>query len=115
MSTIIENYTADVFVGIAPTIITSTTATEKKFIGNLTLTNTGTTSELVYMWLLPTTTTPSTSAPGGNWFDRLTIPGGASATVYKLLGHVIGQSMSLKMQTTTASTVRATMSGTTET
>ena len=114
MATTLENFASEGFLTTSAADIFSTNASEKKFIGNITLTNTGTTSQQVYLWRLLTATTATTTEPGGNFFSKFTIPAGKTVRVDKLVGHVLGPSMSIKGQAATASTVSYNASGTTE-
>lgn len=114
MATTLESFSEEKFLSTTPTTVFSTTASQKKYIGKVTLTNTGTSSEEVIIWRLNDTTTPTTTSPGGNWFKKFTLPAGATLDIAPLSGHVLDRSMKIAAQTDTANTVLLDASGTTE-
>lgn len=92
----------------------STSATEKKFIGNVTLTNTSTANVQVTIWKLPTATAGTTGS-SGNWIFRKTIAAGETHKVQVLSGKVLEVSEKLSALAATTLVVNFDASGTTET
>ena len=114
MATSLTNFASEGQLSASPSNMFSTNTSEKKFIGNLTLTNTSASNVEVYLWRIATTTTATTGS-GGNWIERITIPAGRTVRSSKLVGHVLGSSMRIQGQADTASVINYDASGTTET
>lgn len=92
----------------------STTATEKKFVGNITLTNTSADNVQVTIWHLGSSTV-GTTGTGGNWIFRKTIAAGEDFKVQTLSGKVCDFSEKFSALASVASVVNFDASGTTET
>lgn len=114
MATTLENFKSETQLSTAEVSLVSTTGTEKKFIGNLTLTNTSTDNVEVTLWRLAVSAT-GTEGAGANWFYNETIPANKTVRVAVAVGHVLGGSMKLSGKASTASVVNVDISGTTET
>lgn len=114
MATNLANFASEGQLGASAGNMFSTNTSEKKFIGNLTLTNTSTDNVEVHLWRIATATTATTGS-GGNWIERITIPAGRTVKPSKLIGHVLGTSMRVQGQAGTAGVINYDASGTTET
>ena len=114
MSTTLSAFSFETVVAVTPTTLASTNTSQKAFIGNLTLTNTGASDVECYVWRLLTATTPTTGA-GGNWIERITVPSNKTVRLSKLIGHTLNPSMSIKVQADTAAVINGDASGTIET
>ena len=110
--TTLNNFASAVQLSSSTTTLVSTGASETKFLGNVTLTNTSSSNVEVTLWRLPTATS-ETSGSGGNWIFKKTIPPGLTKVV-GLPSHVLGPSMKLSGLAATASVVNFDASGTTE-
>ena len=71
MATLSE-YATDLTIGTGATAIVDTTSAETKFVGQLTFTNTSTSSVLVTVYKLDTSAT-ETAGSGGNWIIKKTV------------------------------------------
>ena len=114
MATSFENFTSETQIGTTATVLMSTTSSEKKFIGNATVTNTSSSNVEVTIWRILTATT-ATDGSGGNWIWKETIPAKKTVRISKITGHVLGNSMKIEAIAGTASVINADLSGTTET
>jgi len=94
--------------------LVSTTSSEKKFIGNMTLTNTSTSNVEVTFWRIATSSTETTGSSGNSLFT-MTIPANDWVKVQKMSGHVLGHSMKLSAVAATTGVINVDISGTTET
>ena len=95
------------------TELTTTSITEKKFLGKATFTNTSAVKVVLTVWRLPTAIT-AIAGSGGNWLDVKTIQPGKVWECDKLESHVLGNSMKVSVQADTASVINADLSGVTE-
>jgi len=114
MATTLSNFASENQLTASEATIVSTGSTEKKFIGNLTLTNTSSSNVEVTIWRVSSTTTGTTGS-GGNWIFRKTIAAGDTFKVQKISGHVLGNSMKISALASVTSVVNIDASGTTET
>lgn len=114
MTTSLSNFSSETQLTTSEATIVSSTSSEKKFIGNATVTNTSTSNVQVTVWRVLTATTGTTGS-GGNWIWRKTIPAGATEYIDKIMGHVLGNSMKISALADTASVINIDLSGTTET
>ena len=113
MTTTLNNFANAVQLSTSATTLISTSASETKFLGNITLTNTSSSNVEVTLWRLLTATSETTGS-GGNWIFKKAIPPGLTKVV-GLPSHVLGPSMKLSGLASTASVVNFDGSGTTET
>ena len=95
MATTLSNFTSEKQIGTSATVLTSTTSSEKKFIGNATLTNTSTSNVEVTLWRILSATT-ATDGSGGDWIWKETIPANKTVRVSKLIGHVLSGAMKVE-------------------
>jgi hypothetical protein len=101
-------------IGATAGALVSSNSSEKKFLGQITLTNTSdTTKQEVHLWIQLTATTLTTTKPGGNFIEVLTLQPLQKKTI-DLRGHVVDQSYSFSAVADTATTVNYIVSGTTE-
>lgn len=114
MATTLTNFSSESSLGTTASNLFSTNSSEKKFIGNLTLTNTSANNVQVTLWRISTAST-ATAGSGGNWIYRETIPAGKTTKVAKLIGHTLGNSMTIKGLADTDAVINYDASGTTET
>ena len=114
MTTSLSSFVSETQLTTNEATIVSSTSSEKKFIGNATVTNTSTSNVQVTLWRVLTATTGTTGS-GGNWIWRKTIPAGSTEYIDKIMGHVLGNSMKISALADTASVVNIDLSGTTET
>lgn len=114
MTTTLTNFTSETQLTTSAANLVSTTSSEKKFIGKATFTNTSTSNVEVTIWRLLTASSETTGS-GGNWLVRKTIPAGTTWECYEIMGHSLGNSMSISALADTASVINADISGTTET
>jgi hypothetical protein len=114
MTTTLTNFTSETQLTASEVVMVSTSASEKKFIGMATLTNTSTDPAEVTIWRLLTATTGTTGS-GGNWIYKKTIPANATERIDKIMGHVLGGSMKISALADVASVINIDISGTTET
>jgi len=112
MATTIQRFVSETQLTTAATNLITTTTSESKFIGKFTLTNTSDSNVEVTLWAIATATSATTGS-GGNWIFRETIPAGATVTVDKLQGHILGNSSAIKGLAGTASVINVDASGTT--
>lgn len=109
----LANFTSETQVGTGATNLTTTGASEIKFIGKVTFTNTSAAAvEVVVYRILTATVIDATS--GGNWLDKKTIQPGKVWECDKLESHVLGNLMSVKATAGTASVINADVSGVVE-
>jgi hypothetical protein len=114
MSTSLSSHKSETQLSASEATLVSSTSSEAKFLGVVTLTNTSESNVEATLWLLPTDTTGTTGS-GGNWTWKETIPAGRTVFVDKLMGHVLGPSMKVSGLAGTASVINVNISGTTET
>lgn len=114
MAATLSDFSSENQLGTTEETIVSTNASEKKFIGNFTLTNTSASNVEVTLWRIGATTTGTTGS-GGNWIFNGTIPAGGLVKVNKLVGHVLGNSKKISGLAGTANVINVDVSGTTET
>jgi hypothetical protein len=114
MTATLSNFTSETQLTTSEVSLTTTSSSEKKFIGNATVTNTSDSNVQVTIWRLSTATTGTTGS-GGNWIWRKTIPAGATEYVDKIMGHVLGGSMKISGLASTADVLNIDISGTTVT
>jgi len=114
MAITLNDFASETQLTAAEVTLVSANSTEKKFIGNITLTNTSTSNVEVTLWRILTATTGTTGS-GGNWTWKETIPAGRTVRVQKLTGHTLGNSMKISGLAGTASVINVDISGTTET
>jgi len=114
MATSLDNFTKEAQLGAGESALVSTTSTEKKFIGMMTLTNTSDVNVEITLWRI-STTTAGTTGSGGNWVINETIPAKRTVKVSKLIGQVLGSSMKISGLAGTGAVVNVDISGTTET
>lgn len=112
MTTTLNSFASETQIAASPTTIVSTSSSETKFLGNVTLTNTSTSNVEVYLWRVASGTTETTGS-GGNWIYKKSIPPGLTR-VTGLPSHVLGPNMKLSAQAATAGVVNIDASGTTE-
>ena len=110
----LESFKSETQLGVTAENIVTTNASENRFIGKATVTNTSTSNVQVTIWRILTATTATTGS-GGNWLIRETIPSGKVVILRDLMQHVLGNSMAIKALADTASVVNIDISGTTET
>lgn len=114
MTTSLTNFKSETQLGTSAATLISTTGSEKKFLGNVTVTNTSTSNVEITFWRLGSSTT-EIDGSGGNWIVKETIPAGRTVRINQLLGHVLGPSMKISGLAAIASVVNFDGSGTTET
>lgn len=114
MTTTLNNFTSETQLTTSEASLLSTTSSEKKFIGMVTVTNTSTSNVEITLWRIDSTTTGTTGS-GGNWLYKKTIPANSTERVDKLMGHVLGNSMKISGLADTADVINVDISGTTET
>ncbi len=114
MTTSLSNFKSETQLGTSPGSLITTTGTERKFLGNVTVTNTSTSNIEVTFWRLNSSTT-EVDGVGGNWIVKETIPSGRTVALTQLLTHVLGPSMKISGQAGTTAVVNFDASGTTET
>lgn len=114
MTTTLNSFKTTTQLTAAEVTMFSTGATEKKFIGNVTVTNTSTSNQQVTIWHVGSSTTGTTGS-GGNWIFRKTIAAGEAYKVQILSGKVLDNSEKISALAETASVVNFDASGTTET
>lgn len=112
--TTLNNFVTETQLGTSATDLEVSSASEKKFIGAATVTNTSNSNVEVTLWLINTSTTETTGS-GGNWIYRKTIPKGRAERIDAIIGQVIDNSMTLSGLADTASVINVNISGTTET
>ena len=94
MPTSINNFTSEKQLTTAALAMVSSGASDVRFIGKATVTNTSILNVEVTVWRLLTATTPTTGS-GANWIWKETIPAGKTVRIDKIEGHVLGRSMSI--------------------
>ena len=114
MATSLESFKSETQLTTAEVSLTSTTSTQKKFIGMLTLTNTSALAVEVTLWRTAIATV-GTTVSGGNWFYKDTISANKTVKVSQMVGHVLGGEMKVSGLAGTANVINVDMSGTTET
>ena len=114
MTTSLTNFKSEIQLGTSAATLISTAGSEKKFLGNVTVTNTSASNVEVTFWRLGSSTT-ETDNSGGNWILKETIPAGRTVRINQLLGHVLGNSMKISGLADTAGVINFDGSGTTET
>ena len=114
MTTSLTNFKSETQLGTSAGTLISTTGSEKKFLGNVTVTNTSDNNVEVTLWRLSTSTS-ETDNSGGNWIFKETIPAGRTVRINQLIGHVLGSSMKISGLAATGAVVNFDGSGTTET
>ena len=114
MATSLTNFKSETQLGASAATLISTTGSEKKFLGNVTVTNTSANNVEVTFWRLGSSTS-ETDGVGGNWIVKETIPSGRTVKIQQLLGHVLGPSMKISGSAATAGVINFDSSGTTET
>lgn len=114
MTTTLNSFTSEKQLTTSEVTMVSATSSEKKFIGNATVTNTSTSNVQVTVWRILTATT-GTTVSGGNWIWKKTIPAGTTEYIDKIMGHALGNSMKISALADTASVINIDISGTTET
>jgi hypothetical protein len=114
MATTLNNFKSETQLGLTESTLVNTSSTEKKFIGQITLTNTSTSNAEVTLWRIGSAVT-GTTVSGGNWFYKETIPAQKTVKVNQLVGHVLGGDMKLSGLAAVASVINIDISGTTET
>lgn len=114
MATTLNNFTSETQLTTSETTLVSTTSSEAKFIGMVTVTNTSVNNVEVTFWRMLTATT-GTAISGGNFLYKKTIPANKTERIDKLMGHVLGNSMKISALADTASVINVDISGTTET
>jgi hypothetical protein len=113
MATTLDNFTSEKLLTTAFDGLVAAQATEKKFIGKATFTNTSTSPVEVTVWRIATATTPTTGS-GGNWTDKKTIQPGKVWECDKIEAQVLGGSMSIFATAATTGVINANLSGVTE-
>lgn len=113
MDTTLENFVSETQLTASEATLVSTSGTEKRFIGNVTVTNTSTSNVDITLWRIGSSVTGTTGS-GGNWIVNQTIPAGATVRLDKLVGHALGNSMKISGLAGTASVVNVDISGTLE-
>lgn len=113
MTTTLSNFVSETQLTASAVTLESSSATERKFIGAATVTNTSTDNVEVTLWLLPSASTETTGS-GGNWVYRKTIPAGRAERIESIIGQVIDRSMELSGLASVASVINVNISGTTE-
>lgn len=112
MTTLTNFYTSQ--IGTSATDLTTTSETEKKYIGQLTMTNTSASAVLVYVYKILTAST-ETAGSGGNWLVRRTVQPGQTWNVIKETGPIVmGNSQTLSATAATGSVIWAECGGTVE-
>ena len=114
MAATLNSFVAETQLTTSEVTLISTTSSEKKFLGMVTVTNTSTSNVEVTLWRLPTATT-GTTVSGGNWSVKETIPANKTVRLDKLIGQVLDNEMKLSALAGTAAVINVDMSGTTET
>ena len=114
MATTLNNFTSETQLTASEETLVSTTSSEAKFIGMVTITNTSDSNIEVTMWRIGSAVTGATGS-GGNWLYKKTIPANSTERIDKLMGHVLGNSMKISALADTASVINVDISGTTET
>lgn len=93
--------------------LASTTATEKKYIGMMTLTNTSTSNVLVTLWRIGSTK-EGTEGVGGNWIFSEKITANNTMIIREVMGQVLDFGMKISGKASVADVVNVDISGTTE-
>lgn len=113
MTTTLNSFSSEKQLTASEATIVSTLASEKKFIGMATVTNTSTSNVEITVWRILTVTT-GTTVSGGNWTIKKIIAAGATEKLDKIIGQVLGFSMKISALAATASVINIDISGTTE-
>jgi len=113
MTTSLSDFSSEIQLGATESTLVSTNSSEKKFIGKSTFTNTSSSNVELTVWRIGSATIGVVGS-GGNWIDKASIPAGKTYTCYKIMGHVLGNSMKISALASTTNVINADLSGTTE-
>lgn len=114
MTTTLNNFVSETQLTTSETALVTSSASEKKFIGAATVTNTSINPVQVTFWIILSATIGTTGS-GGNWSVVKTIPANQTERLDKLLGQVVDNSMNLSALADVVSVINVNISGTTET
>ena len=114
MATTLNSFKTTTQLTAAEVSMFTTSTSDKKFIGNITLTNTSASNVEVTIWHLGSAITGTTGS-GGNWIFRGTIAAGETRKVQALSGKVLDNSEKISALASTASVVNFDAAGTSET
>ena len=114
MTTTLNSFKTTTQLTASEATMFSTSSSEKKFIGNVSLTNTSISNVEVTIWHIGSATTGTTGS-GGNWLVRKTIAAGETYKVQVLSGKVLDNSEKISALAATTLVVNFDASGTTET
>ena len=114
MATTLNNFSTAVQVGAAATDISVSVAGEKRYVGQLTFTNTSAAAVEVTVYKLATSAT-ETSGSGGNWLTKRTIQPSKVWNVLVDVGNlVLDGAQTLSAVAGTGAVINAECSGTVE-
>lgn len=111
MATTLENFLSETQLSTSEATLISTSSTEKRFIGNVTVTNTSAINVDVTFWRIASAGTGTTGS-GGNWIINQTIPAGATVRMDKIISHSLGPSMKISGKASVAAVINVDASGT---
>lgn len=114
MATTLTNFSTAVQVGTGATDLAVSVAGEKRYIGQLTFTNTSASAIEVIVYKLLTSAT-ETAGSGGNWIAKRTIQPGQVWNALAMVGNLVLEgAQTLSATAGTAAVVNAECSGTVE-
>ena len=115
MPTSLNNFITATQIADSATDIEATNASESKFVGQLTFTNTSVNAVEVTVYKLPSGST-ETSGSGGNWLIKKSVQPGSVWNVISDTGNIVlGNSQTLSAIAGTTAVINAECSGTVET
>lgn len=111
MATTLASFDTATQIGTGATDIVNTSASEVKFVGQLTFTNTSASAVEVTVYKLPTAST-ETSGSGGNWIAKRTVQPGKVWNVIGDVGNIVlANSQTLSATAGTGSVVNSHCAG----
>jgi len=114
MATTLSNFSTALQIGTGATDIAVSAAGEKRYVGQLTFTNTAVTAIEVHLYKLATTAT-ETPGSGGNWLIKRTIQPSKTWNVMGDVGNlVLSNEQTLSATAGTGAVINAECSGTVE-
>jgi len=114
MATTLSNFSTALQIGAVATSVVTSVNGEKKYIGQLTLTNTAVTAVEVHLYKIDDSET-ETSGSGGNWLIKRTVQPSKTWNVMGDIGNlVLAGAQKLTVVAGTADVINAECSGTVE-
>jgi len=115
MPTSLNNFATATQIGVTATDLEATNASESKFVGQLTFTNTSAGAVEVIVYKLLTSAT-ETAGSGGNWLIKKSVQPGAVWNAIADVGNIVlGNSQTLSAIAGTTAVINAECAGTVET